>query len=154
MKTVPLIAIALTACGATQLVFSMQDDAATLTYLARSIPEDDLAQLRAATPNLRVITELSRAEALELAPEVHGIDGRYCSPGFLRAATKLRWVQSTSAGVERYLAVTELRDNDRIVLTNMQAVHGPTIADHAFAMLLALTRDLHIPNITPTWSRG
>ncbi len=156
MKTVPLIAIALTACGATQLVFSMQDDAATLTYLARSITEDDLAQLRAATPNLRVITGLSRAEALELAPEVHGIDGRYCSPGFLRAATKLRWVQSTSAGVERYLAVTELRDNDRIVLTNMQAVHGPTIADHAFAMLLALTRDLPDyldPAHRGTWNR-
>jgi phosphoglycerate dehydrogenase-like enzyme len=29
-----------------------------------------------------------------------------------------------------------------IVFTNMQGVHGPTIADHVFGMLLTLTRDL------------
>ena len=142
MKTIALIASVLFASVAAQPTVSAPNEAAVLTYLARSIPAEDLAELRTAAPNLRVIEGLSRAEALKLAPEVDGIDGRYCSAEFLRAAGKLRWVQSTSAGVERYIAVTELRDNDRIVLTNMQAVHGPTIADHAFAMLLALTRDL------------
>ena len=127
-----------------------------LTYLAGSISEQDLAELRVAVPTLNVITGLSRAEALELAPRVHGIDGRYCSSEFLRAAGELRWVQSTSAGVDRYMAVSELTGNDRIVLTNMRAVHGPTIADHAFAMLLALTRDLSYyldPAHRGTWDR-
>jgi len=142
MKTIALIASVLSASVAAQPAVSAPDEATVLTYLARSIPAEDLAELRAAAPNLHVIEGLSRAAALKLAPEVDGIDGRYCTAEFLRAAGKLRWVQSTSAGVERYIAVTELRDNDRIVLTNMQAVHGPTIADHAFAMLLALTRDL------------
>jgi len=156
MKTVGLIAIALSVCGGTPPVFSMQARTHELTLLAQSIPTDDLVRLRAQPPKLRVITGLSRDEALGMAPEVDGIDGSYCTPTFLRAATRLRWVQSTSAGVERYVALAGLRDNDRIVLTNMQAVHGPTIADHAFAMLLALTRDLPYyldPAHRGTWNR-
>jgi phosphoglycerate dehydrogenase-like enzyme len=66
-------------------------------------------------------------------------------------------VQSSSAGVERYLAVPELLEDERIVLTNMRGVHGATIADHVFAMLLALTRDLPYyldPAQRGTWNRN
>ena len=62
----------------------------------------------------------------------------------LNAAKKLRWVQSWSAGVEGFLfrsGNTILRDSP-IVLTNNRIVEGPELADHAFAMLLALTRQL------------
>jgi phosphoglycerate dehydrogenase-like enzyme len=139
-----------------RIAFPMESGPVELTYLARSMEPEDLAQLRRVAPNVRVVTGLSPEEALKLAPQVHGIDGRYCSSEFLRAADKLCWVQSTSAGVERYMAVAELRDNERVVLTNMRAVHGPTIADHAFAMLLALTRDLPYyldPAQDGTWNR-
>jgi phosphoglycerate dehydrogenase-like enzyme len=139
-----------------RVAFPMESGPVELTYLARSIEQEHLAELRRTVPNLRVVTGLSRDEALKLAPEVHGIDGRYCSSEFLQAADKLCWVQSTSAGVERYLAVPELVDSERIVLTNMRAVHGPTIADHAFAMLLTLTRDLPYyldPAQDGTWNR-
>ena len=139
-----------------RIAFPMESGPVELTFLARRMSDDDIAQLRRSVPNLRVITGLSREEALRMAPQVHGIDGPYCSRELLRAAGNLRWVQSSSAGVERYLALPELRDNGRIVLTNMRAVHGPTIADHAFAMLLALTRDLpHYLNAAKrgTWNR-
>jgi phosphoglycerate dehydrogenase-like enzyme len=146
-------------CGALIALVSvcLAQEPQELTFLARSMPAEDLEALQAAAPNVRVIAGLSREEALRLAPQVHGIDGRYCTSEFLRAAKNLRWVQSSSAGVERYLAVPELRDNPGIVLTNMQAVHGPTIADHAFAMLLVLTRDLAYyvdPAQRGTWNRG
>ena len=76
---------------------------------------------------------------------------------FLAAATRLRWVQAWSAGVDRYMRLKGLVDNDRIVLTNMKGVHGPAIAEHAFAMLLYLTRDLgafHDAQKTGTWNRS
>jgi phosphoglycerate dehydrogenase-like enzyme len=42
------------------------------------------------------------------------------------------------------MAMKPLVENDNIVLTNMRAVHGPAIADHAMAMLLQLTRNLRL----------
>ena len=65
-------------------------------------------------------------------------------PEQVRAGKNLKWVQTTSAGVERVLHLSgsnDLRDSD-IILTNNQIVQGPEIADHAMAMLLTLTRDL------------
>jgi phosphoglycerate dehydrogenase-like enzyme len=66
-------------------------------------------------------------------------------PEHVRAAKKLKWVQTMSAGVERVLHLSggdDLRDSD-IVLTNNQIVQGPEIADHAMAMLLTLSRGIH-----------
>src|SRR5260370_23427342 len=66
------------------------------------------------------------------------------TPEQVRAGKKLKWVQVMAAGVERVLFLSgsnDLRASD-IVLTNNKIVQGPEIADHAMAMLLALSRDL------------
>ena len=62
-------------------------------------------------------------------------------------AKKLKWVQSLSAGVEAYSFWPEFMKSD-VQLTNCKVVQGPTIGDHAFALLLSLTRGMHeyIPN--------
>jgi phosphoglycerate dehydrogenase-like enzyme len=125
-----------------RVAIPMDDGPQPLTVLLSRLSDEDRAALRESAPNLDIIVGLSREDALELAPKVHGIDGRYCSSTFLQSAPELRWVQAMSAGVDRYVAIPELRDNERIVFTNMQGVHGPTIADHVFGMLLVLTRDL------------
>jgi phosphoglycerate dehydrogenase-like enzyme len=58
------------------------------------------------------------------------------------AKTKnLKWVQTYSAGVEG-LRWKEFLDSN-VVLTNCKIVQGPNIADHAMALLLALTRGLN-----------
>jgi phosphoglycerate dehydrogenase-like enzyme len=54
------------------------------------------------------------------------------------------------------MQVKGIVDRGEIVLTNMRAVHGPAIADHAFAMLLSLTRNMeaHAKNQAESrWSR-
>jgi len=66
------------------------------------------------------------------------------TPEMVRAGKNLKWVQITSAGAERALHLSgsnDLRDSN-IILTNNQIVQGPEIADHAFAMLLAMSRNL------------
>ncbi len=62
-------------------------------------------------------------------------------------AKKLKWVQSLSAGVEAYSFWPEFMKSD-VQLTNCKVVQGPTIGDHAFALLLSLTRGMHeyLPN--------
>ena len=66
------------------------------------------------------------------------------TPEEVRAGKNLKWVGVMSAGVENVLFLSGGNDlrNSNIVLTNNKIVQGPEIADHAFAMLLALTRDL------------
>lgn len=54
----------------------------------------------------------------------------------------LRWVQSVSAGHDQF-PVAVFRDRD-IVLTSASGVHGPQVSEHAFALLLALTRGVGV----------
>jgi phosphoglycerate dehydrogenase-like enzyme len=132
----------------------MPDSKTQLTYFAGSISKSEQAQL---APNVRIVVGLSRKEALARAGEAHGVDARYASPGFLIKATKLRWVQVSSAGVDRYLGIKPLMENDALVMTNSRAVHGPAIADHAMAMLLSLTRNLNYYGQNQKqakWARG
>ncbi|MBL8764989.1 MAG: D-2-hydroxyacid dehydrogenase [Phycisphaerae bacterium] len=115
-----------------------------LTLLTGPLTDAQLAELRAAAPNVRIEANLTREQALARAPEAHAADARFATAEFIARAPNLVWVQATSAGVDRFLALDPLMKSDRIVLTNMRAVHGPAIADHAFAMLLTLTRNLRV----------
>jgi phosphoglycerate dehydrogenase-like enzyme len=114
-----------------------------LTYFAEDLSEQQLREVAAVAPQLRVLTGLTRDEARLVAAQAHGADAYYATPEFLAAAHELAWVQAQSAGVDRLMGLERLHEGS-IVLTNLRAVHGPAIADHAFAMLLALTRDLPV----------
>lgn len=77
-------------------------------------------------------------------------------PEDIRAGKQLKWVQVMSAGVETALHLSGGNDlkNSNIILTNNQIVQGPEIADHALAMLLALTRGIYKfvgDRTTETW---
>lgn len=130
---------------------------ATRTFFASDLSPSEIEELKAVAPGVIVVNGLSREEAVERAAEAHGAEGYYATPEFLARARNLVWIQAMSAGVDRYMGTPELVENDRIVLTNMRGVHGPAIADHAFAMLLTLTRDLrfHLANqAVGKWERG
>jgi phosphoglycerate dehydrogenase-like enzyme len=57
----------------------------------------------------------------------------------LRAARGLKWLQVTAAGVDRCAANDALRGRAPLI-TNMQRVMGPAMAEHVLAMMLALSR--------------
>ncbi len=91
--------------------------------------------------------KLVQASGADLTREIVDADGFVGGPlsaAQIQSAKKLRWVQAFSAGVENQLFLTgntAMRDS-AIVLTNNRIAEGPELADHAFAMLLALTRQL------------
>jgi phosphoglycerate dehydrogenase-like enzyme len=91
-------------------------------------------------PGLQVVTELDPAKALA---EVADADVFYGIPTLdvVKAGKKLRWIQSSSAGVEYTARIPELVESD-ILLTNTRGAHGPSIGEHTFALLFALTRKL------------
>lgn len=128
-----------------------------LIMLAGNVPADDLEKLATIAPNVKIISGLNRETALQHAEKAHAVEISVFSPELLERAPNLVWVQAMSAGVERYLAIKPLVENDRIVFTNMRAVHGPAIADHAMAMLLQLTRNLRhysAKQQAGEWDRG
>lgn len=106
-------------------------------------------------PDLQVVTELDPAKVLT---EVADADVFYGVPTLdvVKAGKKLRWIQSSSAGVEYTARIPELVESD-IVLTNTRGAHGPSIGEHTFALLFALTRKLPeglIGQQQHNWLRG
>ncbi len=102
-----------------------------------------LADLEDRLPNLDLVFA-ERQDMLKLVvdcdaivPVSYGSQARE----LFRAAKKLRWVHSYSAGVENVVHIPELQKSD-IVLTNAKIIQGPEIADHAFSLLLFHTRNL------------
>ena len=91
----------------------------------------------AAGDGARVSIVESEEDALRLAADAEVIMG-FVSPALLDAAPRLRWVHANASGVNRYL-YPAFRDGD-VILTSAKGLVGNPLADHAFALLLALTR--------------
>lgn len=100
-----------------------------------------LPQLRAAVPGVEFVVARDAADAVRLAAGVDAAVG-FCTPELLAAAPKLRWIQSLSAGVERCVAIPAVHER-KVLLTNMQRVAGPVMAEHVMAMMLGISRNLH-----------
>ena len=89
---------------------------------------------------------------LERADVILGV----CSPEILAAAPKLRWLHSFSVGVERCTLSEEISKHE-FIMTNNQRGMAPDMAEHAIAMMLALTRNLDFwmrEQVSGRWSRG
>ena len=97
-------------------------------------------ELAAELPELEVVRASNQDELMAALPECEVFFGRVTDQ-ICEAAPKLRWVQAPSAGVEHVPGVRALRERD-IVVTNSRGAHGPSIGEHTFALLLALTRQL------------
>lgn len=55
-------------------------------------------------------------------------------------AGRLRWIQSISVGVDQF-PLDDLAAGG-VVLTSARGIHGPQVAEHAFGLLLAMTRGI------------
>lgn len=64
------------------------------------------------------------------------------SPSLLKHFSRLRWIQTGSAGVEPYLQPGVLPEN--VLLTNSTGAYGLAIAEHMLGMLLELMKKLEL----------
>ena len=99
-----------------------------------------LSTLQSAAPGVDLIPAANQAEAVRLAAEADAVIG-FCSEEVLEAGSRIRWVQVFWAGVEDCVSVPALRER-AVLLTNMQRVAGPVMAEHVVAMMLAFARGL------------
>jgi len=61
-------------------------------------------------------------------------------PEQFRLAKKLRWIHSTAAAVHQLMSPELIASN--LIVTNAREVHGPVVAEHAVALVLALAKRL------------
>lgn len=110
--------------------------------------EADVAEFRriAEAGGHEVIHASSEAEALAVAPEIEVILGHFL-PSVCAAAPNLRWIQSFSAGMDKFL-FPAMAERDEVMLSNMAGMYAPQGAEHAWALLLGLAR-----GIIPAWEQ-
>jgi phosphoglycerate dehydrogenase-like enzyme len=99
-----------------------------------------LAFLREAVPGVEVVGASSAEQAATAVPGADVVIG-FCTPEVVAAAKDLRWIQLMSAGVEHCVSIPGVRER-KLVITNMQRVMGPVIAEHVIGMVLALNRGI------------
>jgi len=84
----------------------------------------------------------SRAEAAGLLKDADVLLG-YCTHDTLEAGQELRYILNYSAGVDKCMSSPLARERG-FLLTNMQRIYGPGIAEHTIGMMYMLTRKLHV----------
>lgn len=109
--------------------------------LVWNLAPEQLPAVQAAAPGVEIVPAAGMAEAVALAGDVDAVLGP-CSAELIAAGPRIRWIQAYAAGVERCVAVPALRERD-ILLTNMQRVAGPVMAEHVIAMMMSFARGLH-----------
>lgn len=94
--------------------------------------------------NHEIVFAEDEAAAVAGATVVEVILGRF-PPAVCAAAPNLRWIQSFSTGMDKFL-FPEIIERDEVMISNVAGLYASQGAEHAWALLLALTR-----GITTSW---
>ncbi len=103
------------------------------------LEEIEIERLKAELPNLKVVVAPSIEKEMEEIVDADIFFGRIPQSVFI-AGKKLRWVQVFGAGVETQF-FPELVNSD-VILTNTSGAYNHTMADQAFALILAISRGI------------
>lgn len=90
--------------------------------------------------NHEIIYVDDEEEGRRFASDVEVILGWFL-PSVCAAAPNLRWIQSFSAGMEKFL-FPAIIERDNVQISNVAGLYASQGAEHAWALLLALTRQL------------
>ena len=117
----------------------MPDNTPIIVLLAQDLPAGMREAAQALSPRLRFVSAEAAKDDPVLLEQAEIIYGHF-PPAWLERASRVRWVQVASAGVERLLQAGVAR---QAVFTNVH-IHAEPIAEQLFGMLLMLVRRLHV----------
>lgn len=99
------------------------------------------AKVLADFPCLDLLATNDRDLALRHADQADVLIGHHFQfdEEMLRRASRLRWIQSTTAGTDGILKLAALRAE--VTVTSTRGMHGPQVSELVFLQMLALLRD-------------
>lgn len=103
---------------------------------------DAVAWLQEVAGGAELLVAHSRDAAADLLEGADVLLG-YCTHSTLKNGKDLRYILNYSAGVDRCMRSPLVHERD-FLLTNMQRVYGPGIAEHTIGMMYMLTRKLYV----------
>ena len=110
------------------------------------MPPEWVEGVRTAAAGAEIVTPRDNAE--EISAAIPGADALINCPRHIftaelmrQAGNNLQWVHIGGAGIEEFL-IPEFVESG-ITLTNGKIIQGPSVADHAMALLLSITRNIH-----------
>lgn len=105
---------------------------------------DELVQLAHRHGDHEVVVAGDASSAEDLASTAEVLLGHF-PESVVAASPGLRWIQSHSAGMDGFLHPSVV-EREEVVVTNMAGLYAPQGGEHAWALLLALTRGL-LPSV-------
>lgn len=115
-----------------------------LLVRSAGFPQDWVDEMEATFPGAEFLAADDNLESIQAAIQAAnvlvGCPRHIFSRELLAGAPELVWVHSTGAGVEQFIFPEFV--SSRIVFTNGRIIQGPEVADHALALILALTRNV------------
>ncbi len=109
--------------------------------ISPAVSAERLAKIQTAAEPMRVVNATDDAHALAEIVDADALFG-YLTKPLLAAAKQLRWVQSPTASMEKFL-YPELVASP-VIVTNMRGIFGDVIADHVFGYILMFAKNFHI----------
>jgi phosphoglycerate dehydrogenase-like enzyme len=101
--------------------------------------------LRGVLPDIEIVGVQGLRNYAGMADVVEGADVLVglCTPDIVGRGTRLKWVQLLNAGADSCATIPAVAERG-IVVTNLQRIQGPHMAEHAIALLLSLARALPV----------
>ena len=103
---------------------------------------DAIEWLKQVAGDAEFVVAPSRKEAAKLLDGADVLLG-YCTHETLTKGKNLRYILNYSAGVDKCMSSPLIRERE-LLLTNMQRLYGPGIAEHTIGLMYALTRKLYV----------
>ena len=100
---------------------------------------DDMTRMVRSHGDHHLVRVKDEDEAVQEAADAEVLLGGF-TPAVCAAAPKLRWIQSYSAGMDTHL-FPEIVERD-VIITSMAGQYAPQGGEHAWALLLALSRGI------------
>jgi phosphoglycerate dehydrogenase-like enzyme len=106
-----------------------------------SVSNQRLGKIRQAAASMAVVQAHDEAAAVTEIADADALFG-YLTPAMLQAARKLRWAQSPTASMEKYLYPALVAAP--VIVTNMRGIFSDVIADHVLGFILCFAKNFQV----------